>query len=174
MPPRRPSSRREPSVPQLHAFLERFRPAGAPGAMARAGVPANRSGELEAELSPVLSLLDDVDSECMRIIERAKQDAGQIIAAAHDEAAAQLAASAQRARAVRNEAAREVLAAAQAEAAATVASAARRASQARERAEPYVPALVSKAVELVRDLGSASRPAQAGEPAPGEMPRRAP
>jgi hypothetical protein len=31
-------------------------------------------------------------------------------------------------------------------------------------------ALVSKVVELVRDLGSASLPAQAGEPAAGDMP----
>ena len=158
----------------LHAFLERFRPAGAPGAPDSAGVPANRSRELEAELSPVLSLLDEVDSESAHIIERARHDAGHVIAAARDQAAAQLAGSARRARAARDEAAQAVLAAAQAEAAATVASAARRASQARERAEPRIPALASKAVELVRELGLASRPAQAGELAPGNIPGMAP
>jgi len=75
-------------------------------------VPANRSRELEAELALVLALLDDVDGECARIIVRAEQAAGQVITAARGEATAQLAASATRARAARDEAARTALAAA--------------------------------------------------------------
>ena len=99
-------------MPQLHDFLERFRPVGGPGAPGSAGVPANRSPELEAELALVLALLDDVDGECARIIVRAEQAAGQVITAARGEATAQLAASATRARAARDEAARTALAAA--------------------------------------------------------------
>jgi V/A-type H+-transporting ATPase subunit D len=43
-----PRAGEEWSLPQLRDFLERFRPAGAPGAAAGAGVPADRSRELAA------------------------------------------------------------------------------------------------------------------------------
>ena len=84
-------------------------------------MPADRSRELEAELTPVLALLDGVDAECARIVAQARHDAEQIIAAARDEAAAVPADADQRARSARDEAAREILAAARAEAAATMA-----------------------------------------------------
>jgi vacuolar-type H+-ATPase subunit H len=117
-------------------------------------VPADRSGELEAELDPVLALLAGVDAECARIVAQARRDAGQIVAAARDEAAGRRADADQRARAARDEAVREALAGARAEAAAAVADAARQASQERELAGQRLPALVSRAVGLVRELGS--------------------
>jgi hypothetical protein len=78
----RPRPGEELSVPQLRDFLSRFRPAGAPGA-ARAAVPADRRRQLEAEVDPVLKLLDGPDAECTRIIAAARRDAEQAIAAAN-------------------------------------------------------------------------------------------
>lgn len=152
-----PRAGEEWSLPQLRDFLERFRPAGAPGAAASAGVPADRSRELEAELRPVLALLEGVDAECARMVAQARHDAGQIIAAARDEAAADLADADQRARSARDEVMREILDGARAEAAAAVAEAARQASWERELAGQRIPALVATAVGLVRELGSPGR-----------------
>ncbi len=120
-------------------------------------MPADRSRELEAELSPVLALLEGADAECTRMVARARHDAEQIIAAARDEAAAQLADADRRARSARDEAMREVLAAARAEAAAAVAEAARQALRERELAGQRIPALVATAVGLVRELGAPGR-----------------
>jgi vacuolar-type H+-ATPase subunit H len=141
-------------VPQFRDFLDRFRPAGAPGAVARAAVPVDRSGELEAELTPVLALLDGVDAECGRVVAQARRDAERIVAAAREEAAAQLGDAGRRARVAREQAVQEILAAARAEAASTVASARRGALQAGELAGQRIPALAGRAVDLVRGLGT--------------------
>jgi len=53
---------KEPKVPGLRDYLDRFRPAGVPGA-GGAGVPADRPRELETELTTVLALLDAVHAE---------------------------------------------------------------------------------------------------------------
>jgi vacuolar-type H+-ATPase subunit H len=157
-------------VPQLRAFPDRFRPAGAPGAAARSAVPVDRSRELEAELAPVLALLDSVDAECARVVAQARRDAARIVAAAREVATAQLGDAERRARAGRDEAAQEVLAAARAEAADTVACASRQALQVRELAAQRIPALVSRAVGLVRALQAecsgpaADRPDRPGVP----------
>jgi vacuolar-type H+-ATPase subunit H len=139
------------SMPQLRDFLARFRPAGSPGA-ARAGVPADRSRELQAEVGPVLVLLDGTDAERERIIAQARRDAEQITAAARAEAAVITAEAAQRAEAARDEAARRVMVQARDEAAWSVAAARRQALQTRELARQRMPALVSRAVEEIRQL----------------------
>ncbi len=146
-------------MPQLRDFLDRFRPAGAPGAAARVAVPADRSAELEAELAPVLALLDGVDAECAGVVAQARLDAGRITAAAHEAATAQLGDADRRARAAREQAVQEALAAARAEAADTMARAQRDALRARELAGQRIPALVSRAADLVRGLGT-------GDPGP--------
>jgi len=107
-------------MPALRDFLARFRPAGPPGAAARAGVPADRSGELAAEVGPVLALLESTDAERERIIAQARRDAGQITAAARAEEAAIAADAGRRARAARAEAARQAMALARDEAARAV------------------------------------------------------
>jgi len=140
-------------VPGLRDYLDRFRPAGAPGAGGTA-VPADRSRELEAELTTVLELLDDVHAECAGVVAQARQDAEQIVAAARAEAATMTGDADRRARAARDEAAWEVLAAARTEAAGTVARARQQALRIRERAEQRIPALASRAVGLVRGLGT--------------------
>jgi len=72
-------------------------------------VPADRSRELEAELTAVLVLLDDVHAECAVVVAQARRDAERIVATARGEAAAVADGAGRRARAARDEAAREVL-----------------------------------------------------------------
>ena len=84
-------------MPQLGDFLNRFRPAGAPGAASRAGVPADRAAELSAELDPVLAMLAATDAECARLVAEAEQEAGRIAAQARDQAASIAADAVQRA-----------------------------------------------------------------------------
>jgi vacuolar-type H+-ATPase subunit H len=140
-------------VPGLRDYLDRFRPAGAPGA-GGIGVPADRSRELDAELTTVLALLDEVHAECAGVVAQARRDAERIVVAARAEAATMTGDADRRARAARDEAAWEVLAAARTEAAWTVARAHQQALRIRENAEQRIPALASRAVSLVRGLGT--------------------
>lgn len=146
-------------MPQLGDFLSRFRPAGAPGAASRAGVPADRAAELSAELEPVLAMLADTDAECARIVAQARTQAGQIGEAARAEAGQIAADGRERALAARGHAADEVLAAAQAEAARVERAAAERALGRPGPADEDVRALIQDAVRLVRSMpdGGAAR-----------------
>lgn len=141
-------------MPQLRDFIHRFRPAGAPGAAGCAGVPADRARELAAEVVPVLTLLDDTRAECERIVARARRDATAIMAAARAEAAAISADGDQRARAVRDEAARQITAAAATAAAAMVADAEQEAVRIRARAGQRMPRLVGAALAEIRQLAA--------------------
>jgi vacuolar-type H+-ATPase subunit H len=141
-------------MPALRDFLARFRPAGSPGAAARAGVPADRSRDLEAELGPVLAMMDGTDAERERIIAQARSDAEQIVAQARAEAAGIAVDAARRAEAAREEAARQVMAQAREEVARVVADAAQQAARTRQLAQQRMPALVSRAVDTIRQLRS--------------------
>jgi vacuolar-type H+-ATPase subunit H len=110
-------------VPQARDFLDRFRPAGAPGAASRAGVPVDRAAELASELEPVLALLAGTHAECGRIVAAAQREAEQITEGARERAAALTADAQRRAAAVRDAAVAQVLAAARAEAAEAVSAA---------------------------------------------------
>ncbi|HZR48141.1 MAG TPA: hypothetical protein VFB06_01355 [Streptosporangiaceae bacterium] len=140
-------------MPQPRDFLERFRPAGAPGAAARAGVPADRGGELAGELSPVLGLLDETHRECGQIVARARDDAARISAAAREQAAAIAADGMQQANAARREAAEAALAAARGARSREIASAKQRAARIGELARRRIPALAGDAVAMIRELG---------------------
>ena len=139
-------------MPPLRDFLTRFRPAGSPGAAARAGVPADRSGELESEVAPVLALLDDNQAERERLITEARHEAEQIIAAARSAADAISADAAQRAETVREQAARQVMTAARQQAARTADHARHQAAQISELARQRMPALVGQVVDAIRQL----------------------
>jgi vacuolar-type H+-ATPase subunit H len=139
-------------MPPLRDFLTRFRPAGSPGAAARAGVPADRSGELESEVAPVLALLDDTQAERDRLITQARHEAEQIVAAARSAAGAIAADAAQRAETAREQAARQVMTAARRQAARTADQARHQAAQVSELARQRMPALVSRAIDTIRQL----------------------
>jgi hypothetical protein len=62
-------------MPDLRNFLSRFRPAGTPGAPMRGGVPADRVAEREAELQPVLELLEETRAQAERIRAAAREAA---------------------------------------------------------------------------------------------------
>ena len=133
----------------LRDFLSRFRPAG---------VPADRSRELEAEVGPVLALLAGTDAERGQLIERARRDAGEVMAQAETEAAAIATAAGRRAAAAREETARQALASAREESAAIVRDAERQAARIRELASQRMPGLVSRAVDTIRRLQTDDQP----------------
>jgi len=153
-------------LPQLGDFLNRFRPAGAPGAASRAGVPADRAAELSAELDPVLAMLAAADAECARLVAEAEQEAGRLAAQGRDQAASIAADGVQRAEEARGQAAAEVLAAAGDQARLAERAAAEQARTRSGPSEEDVQALIQAAIELVRTMpdGGADR---AGPDRPG-------
>ncbi len=150
---------------QARDFLDRFRPAGAPGPAARAGVPADRAAELAAEVEPVLALLDGTYAECQQIIAAAQQEADRISAEAQAAVAAIGQEAGRQARAVRDEAAAELLAQARMEAQAATADAGQQAHQIRRLAARRLPVLVAAAAALVQ-AGLPGAAGMAGGPPP--------
>jgi len=144
-------------VSPVRDFLSRFRPAGAPGA-GRAGVPVDRHRELEAEIGPVLLLLDGPSAECAGLIAAARQDAEQVIAAARAEAEGILAAARQQAAARTAELVHQAVTAAQGEAADIAAAGTEKAAAIRQCAGQRLPTLVARAVALVREIDDEGRP----------------
>ena len=74
-------------MPQWQIVLDRFRPAGTPGAAGRPGIPTDRSADAAAELAAVLALLDDVQEEAARTRQVAADRAQEIRRSAHRQAA---------------------------------------------------------------------------------------
>ena len=145
---------------QLGDFLSRFRPAGAPGAVSRAAVPADKAAELAVELDPVLELFASADAECTRIAAEAAREAERIAADAAERAAAITARGKDLAAAAREQAAADVIGAAREQAAAAEQDAARRAAARTGPAEADVRQLTRAAIDLVWSL--AASPGQAG------------
>lgn len=92
-------------MPRVRDLLDRFRPAGAPGAASAVGVPADRRDALAAELEPVFAALQgviarcaqmrrDAVAECARREEAAAHRARAMLAQARGEAEAERAAAA--------------------------------------------------------------------------------
>lgn len=136
----------------LRGFLERFRPAGTPGAAAQRGVPADRVADLTAELEPLLALLDDVESAAAGIRQAAVDDAARRHADAAQEAAAIVARAQVGADAARAEVAARVRREAQDEAAAAVAAGEERVAALRAEVAARMPAYVDRVVDEVRAL----------------------
>jgi hypothetical protein len=86
-------------------LLERFRPAGTPGAAARAGVPADRARSLREELQPVLDLLEPTEAECDGVRARGAELTARVRRDAATRAASTLATARTQAEAARAEAA---------------------------------------------------------------------
>jgi hypothetical protein len=133
-------------------LLERFRPVGAPGAAAPAGVPVDRVAELSRELQPVFDELLEVQERCAELRaaaevearrrrDRGAEEARTIVAAARLDAEAQRADAAGR---VREEAERE--------SAATVAAAEREAAEIRRRVAERLDDHVARVVAALRAI----------------------
>ncbi len=135
-------------------LLNRFRPAGTPGAAARPGVPADRVAEAAAELGPVLDRLAAVESECDRLREAAALDAEKTLARAREQAAALVASARARADGERAAAAARARRLAGAEATRLLEDAERQAAGLRRLTEGRLPAYVTRVVAMVRAVGT--------------------
>lgn len=137
-------------------LLRRFRPAGAPGAAAAAGVPADRINELAAELEPVLVRLAEAQQLAHDLRARGRTEADAITRDARERAGSLIAAARAVVEAERAAAAARLTELADSEAAAALASAERDAVIVRGRAAERMPAYVDRAVATARDM--AGRP----------------
>ncbi|WP_249400038.1 hypothetical protein [Streptomyces argyrophylli] len=129
----------------MRDFLERFRPAGTPGASAT-GVPADRTAERAAELEPSLARLASVQQEAAQIRAAAEQEAEALRQNAAREAARMVDAAREHAHELRRQTAEPLLREARQEADALRAAGDRTASAIRERAPERMPHLVDLAV----------------------------
>jgi cell division septum initiation protein DivIVA len=134
-------------------FLNRFRPAGTPGAAARAGVPVDRPAEAAAELEPILALLAEAESASAAVRERARQDAKGIREQARARADSLVAEARARADSERAATAARAHARGQAESARLTGQAERLATARRELAEQRMPGYVARVVAMVRTAG---------------------
>ena len=131
-------------------LLERFRPAGAPGAATSTGVPSDRVAELADELGPVLSLLADTERECARIRQEGDDVAARVQADAVARAAATLAGARDRAEEARAEVAELQHRRSRSEAEHALSHAHRTIAGIERASRAQVPDLVAGIVEAVR------------------------
>ncbi|MGW4561136.1 hypothetical protein ACWEN3_01615 [Streptomyces sp. NPDC004561] len=143
----------------LRDFLERFRPAGTPGASAT-GVPVDRTAEREAELAPMLAQLTGVQQRAADVRVAAEKAAQTLRQEAAGEAERLVAAAGEQAPGVRQQAAEPVVQQALREAEAVRTEGNRTASAVRERAGERMPHLVDVAVADALRLTDGAR----GEP----------
>lgn len=136
-------------MPRPRDLLQRFRFAGAPGAAAGGGVPADRAAELAAELEPVLRLLDPVQDEARRIRADGDATADRVRRAAADDARRRVAAAQEAAATLRTQAAAALVRRAAEEHASVQDAADRRAQAVRQRASSRMPAYVDRVVAEV-------------------------
>jgi lysozyme family protein len=137
-------------------LLERFRPAGTPGAAARRGVPADKLSELFDELAPVLALLASDMEQAKRVREEAQAEAVERRRRAQERARSIVAAALSGAGADRADAATRLTRAAADETEAVRASGGETAGLVRRTAEGRLPAYTERVVAEVRSrLGMA-------------------
>ncbi len=139
-------------------ILERFRPAGTPGAAAKPGVPADRVAELSAELEPVLALLDDAVQEARGVRAEGRRRAELVRRRAEERAHALLAQARRDAEAERSAAAVRVTEQAEAEAAAELAAAQQQAEEVRRRGAELMPGYVDRVLDALREELIPGRP----------------
>lgn len=138
-------------MPRSRDFLERFRPAGTPGAAAKPGVPADRVAELSAELEPVLALLADTEKEADSIRTEASLQAERVRRHADERARVVVAAARRSADAERSDAAARLRQRAAQETAEILARAEQEAADVRRRGSERLPGYVDRVVGAVRD-----------------------
>jgi len=147
-------------MPKVRDILDRFRPAGPPGAASTVGVPADRLAGAEAELAPVFAALAEAERRCADTRERAEREAGRRTAQAHRMAAAIVTRARSQERAERAATAAGALAAAEAESARLSADSHQAAAKLRAEGERRLPALVDLVVARARELAESATPEQ--------------
>ncbi|MCV2393563.1 hypothetical protein OEB99_04515 [Actinotalea sp. M2MS4P-6] len=133
------------------SILDRFRPVGAPGPAAAAGVPSQDVTGPAAELAPVMAALrPDMEAAAARLA-AAEAEAEQIVARARERAATTLATARSRAPGARAKAAAAAERDAVEQRARWMADARVRADAMTARAEQVTPRLVARALDRVLD-----------------------
>ncbi len=140
----------------LRDLLDRFRPAGAPGAPTAAGVPADRLAGVTVELEPVFAALAGVVGECAEVRAAASVEAARRTEEAAEQARAVVARARARESGERASAAALLRQRAAADAAALAAGTEREVDEVRGR---DLAPLVARVVERVRrDLAEVGTP----------------
>jgi len=140
----------------LRDFLDRFRPAGAPGAAGAAGVPADRRAGAEQELASLFAALAGVQRRCAEVRERAERDAERRRGQSRRMAAAIVARARSQAVAERAAAAAAAQAAARVQSERIAIDAQRDAVQVRASAQQRMPALVGRILARASELAESS------------------
>ena len=143
-------------MPRVSDLLYRFRPSGAPGSAAPAGVPADRAHDLALELEPLFASLAQTERECRDVLEEGRRAAEHV--RARDAAAVQrmLATAAPAAASERARAFAVAQGAGTAEIAATEATADHQIRLVRRRYEDILPSLLEEvAAAVVALMGGA-------------------
>lgn len=131
-------------------LLERFRPAGTPGAAAKPGVPADHTAELASELEPVLARLRESVEEADAIRAQGAAEAQRIRHEGTERARAVTAQGRRDAEVDRAEAALHVTERADRESAETLAAAQQEAAAVRLRGQELLPEYADRVLATVR------------------------
>lgn len=137
-------------MPGIRELLERFRPAGTPGAATAAGVPADRRDAVVAELRPVFAALAETERECDKLRDAAVAAAEQCSADSAERGRAILAAARTQAPAERAAAASRRCEAGRADVERVVAAGLSAAHDERRRADERLPRQLAGVVAAVR------------------------
>jgi hypothetical protein len=137
-------------------ILDRFRPAGPPGAAGAAGVPADRRADAQRELALLFAGLADVERRCADVRDRADRQAVRRAARSQRMAAAIVDEARSEARATRVSAATRAQADARIEAQVIVEHADKAAADLRRSAEGRMPALVDRILERAGELAESA------------------
>jgi hypothetical protein len=137
-------------VTAIRDLLDRFRPAGAPGAPGPAGVPADRRLTAALELEPVFAALADTVAECASVRAQAIAEAGRRQEAADERARALVSRAHTEAASERAATAAGLMADAAVETTRVLDRAAQEADQVRRRARDRRPDLIARAMSRLR------------------------
>ncbi len=137
-------------MPRSRDILQRFRPAGTPGAASNVGVPADRVAEIGAELAPVFSALAQAQTQAAAIRADAASEAARRRQVAVERSTALVAAAHRDEAAERSDAALRTSTRASEESDAVLAAAERDVETLRRRAAERMPEYVDRVISRTR------------------------
>ena len=137
-------------MPRSRDILQRFRPAGTPGAASHVGVPADRVAEIGSELAPVFDALAPAQARAAAIRADAATEAGRRRQVAVERAAALVATAHRDEAAERSDAALRTSTRASEESDAVLAAAERDVEALRRRVAERLPEYVDRVISRTR------------------------